>query len=305
MPKHNIFSRLKNSLIKTSNNLGSGLINLFRNQKINDQLFEVLEEKLILADCGSLTSQVIIKNLKKQAIKNKLYNAEKLYNFLKLEMTDILKSSEQPLILNSNSLSVIIIIGVNGVGKTTTIGKLSNKYSAEGKSVMLAACDTFRAAAVEQLQTIGKINKIPVISKLIGSDPASIIFNSIQAAKSKNIDILIVDTAGRLHNKQHLMEELKKIIRVIKKIDANLHYEVILIIDANIGQNSLNQVEQFHELIGLTGIIVTKLDGTAKGGVIFSIADKFKLPIFYLGFGEQIDDLKEFNCKDYINAIFD
>jgi len=196
------------------------------------------------------------------------------------------------------------MVGVNGVGKTTTIGKLARQYQAEGKSVMLAAGDTFRAAAVEQLQVWGERNNIPVVAQHTGADPASVIFDAIQSAKAKGVDILIADTAGRLQNQAHLMEELKKIVRVMQKLDQQAPHEVMLTLDASTGQNAINQAKIFHEAVGLTGIILTKLDGTAKGGVIFAIADQFKIPIRYIGIGEGIDDLRPFVANDFIKALF-
>ena len=230
--------------------------------------------------------------------------AEALYGLLKEEMGEILAKVDEPLNVEGKAPFVILMVGVNGVGKTTTIGKLARQFEQQGKSVMLAAGDTFRAAAVEQLQVWGQRNNIPVIAQHTGADSASVIFDAIQAAKARNIDVLIADTAGRLQNKSHLMEELKKIVRVMKKLDVEAPHEVMLTIDASTGQNAVSQAKLFHEAVGLTGITLTKLDGTAKGGVIFSVADQFGIPIRYIGVGERIEDLRPFKADDFIEALF-
>ncbi|MCX0498673.1 signal recognition particle-docking protein FtsY [Erwinia billingiae] len=302
--KEGFFARLKRSLVKTRQNLGSGFIGLFRGKKIDDDLFEELEEQLLIADVGVETTRRIIKNLTQQANRKQLRDAEALYGLLKQEMSEILAKVEEPLDVTGKTPFVILMVGVNGVGKTTTIGKLARQYQAEGKSVMLAAGDTFRAAAVEQLQVWGQRNNIPVIAQQTGSDSASVIFDAIQAAKARNVDVLIADTAGRLQNKSHLMEELKKITRVMKKLDDRAPHEVMLTIDASTGQNAISQTKLFHEAVGLTGITLTKLDGTAKGGVIFSVADQFSIPIRYIGVGEGIEDLRAFKADDFIEALF-
>jgi fused signal recognition particle receptor len=302
--KEGFFARLKRSLVKTRQNLGSGFIGLFRGKKIDDDLFEELEEQLLIADVGVETTRRIIKNLTQQANRKQLRDAEALYGLLKQEMSEILAKVEEPLDVTGKTPFVILMVGVNGVGKTTTIGKLARQYQAEGKSVMLAAGDTFRAAAVEQLQVWGQRNNIPVIAQQTGSDSASVIFDAIQAAKARNVDVLIADTAGRLQNKSHLMEELKKITRVMKKLDDQAPHEVMLTIDASTGQNAISQTKLFHEAVGLTGITLTKLDGTAKGGVIFSVADQFSIPIRYIGVGEGIEDLRAFKADDFIEALF-
>jgi fused signal recognition particle receptor len=302
--KEGFFARLKRSLVKTRQNLGSGFIGLFRGKKIDDDLFEELEEQLLIADVGVVTTRRIIKNLTQQANRKQLRDAEALYGLLKQEMSEILAKVEEPLDVTGKTPFVILMVGVNGVGKTTTIGKLARQYQAEGKSVMLAAGDTFRAAAVEQLQVWGQRNNIPVIAQQTGSDSASVIFDAIQAAKARNVDVLIADTAGRLQNKSHLMEELKKITRVMKKLDDQAPHEVMLTIDASTGQNAISQTKLFHEAVGLTGITLTKLDGTAKGGVIFSVADQFSIPIRYIGVGEGIEDLRAFKADDFIEALF-
>ncbi|MFP2505844.1 signal recognition particle-docking protein FtsY [Buttiauxella gaviniae] len=302
--KEGFFARLKRSLIKTKQNLGSGFISLFRGKKIDDDLFEELEEQLLIADVGVETTRKIITNLTEGASRKDLRDAEALYGLLKEEMGEILAKVDEPLKVEGKTPFVILMVGVNGVGKTTTIGKLARQFQQEGKSVMLAAGDTFRAAAVEQLQVWGDRNNIPVIAQHTGADSASVIFDAIQAAKARNVDVLLADTAGRLQNKAHLMEELKKIVRVMKKLDEDAPHEVMLTLDASTGQNAISQAKLFHEAVGLTGITLTKLDGTAKGGVIFSVADQFGIPIRYIGVGERIEDLRPFNAGDFIEALF-
>jgi len=302
--KEGFFARLKRSLVKTRQNLGSGFISLFRGKKIDDDLFDELEEQLLIADVGVDTTRRIITHLTQQANRKQLRDAEALYGLLKAEMASILAKVDAPLEVSGKTPFVILMVGVNGVGKTTTIGKLARQYQAEGKTVMLAAGDTFRAAAVEQLQVWGQRNNIPVIAQHTGADSASVIFDAIQAAKSRGVDVLIADTAGRLQNKSHLMEELKKITRVMKKLDDSAPHEVMLTLDASTGQNAVSQARLFNEAVGVTGIALTKLDGTAKGGVIFSVADQFGIPIRYIGVGEGIEDLRPFKAEDFIEALF-
>ncbi|MEZ2793981.1 signal recognition particle-docking protein FtsY, partial [Proteus terrae] len=302
--KEGFFSRLKKGLLKTRQNLGSGFLGLFRGKKIDDELFEELEEQLLIADVGMETTTKIITSLTKHATHKDLKDAEALYGKLREEMGDILSKVDKPLNIEGKKPFVILMVGVNGVGKTTTIGKLARQYQAEGKSVMLAAGDTFRAAAVEQLQVWGERNNIPVVAQHTGADPASVIFDAIQSAQAKGVDVLIADTAGRLQNKSHLMEELKKIVRVMKKLDEEAPHEVMLTLDASTGQNAVSQAKLFNETVGLTGLTLTKLDGTAKGGVIFSIADQFSIPIRYIGIGEGIEDLRPFKADDFIEALF-
>ncbi|HEE9789852.1 TPA: signal recognition particle-docking protein FtsY [Enterobacter soli] len=302
--KEGFFARLKCSLLKTKENLGSGFISLFRGKKIDDDLFEELEEQLLIADVGVETTRKIITSLTEGASRKQLRDAEALYGLLKDEMGEILAKVDEPLNIEGKTPFVILMVGVNGVGKTTTIGKLARQFEQQGKSVMLAAGDTFRAAAVEQLQVWGQRNNIPVIAQHTGADSASVIFDAIQAAKARNVDVLIADTAGRLQNKSHLMEELKKIVRVMKKLDEEAPHEIMLTIDASTGQNAISQAKLFHEAVGLTGITLTKLDGTAKGGVIFSVADQFGIPIRYIGVGERIEDLRPFKADDFIEALF-
>ncbi|MCY1696819.1 signal recognition particle-docking protein FtsY [Lelliottia sp. SL45] len=302
--KEGFFARLKRSLVRTKENLGSGFISLFRGKKIDDDLFEELEEQLLIADVGVETTRKIIAKLTESASRKQLRDAEALYGLLKDEMGEILAKVDEPLNIEGKTPFVILMVGVNGVGKTTTIGKLARQFEQQGKSVMLAAGDTFRAAAVEQLQVWGQRNNIPVVAQHTGADSASVIFDAIQAAKARNIDVLIADTAGRLQNKSHLMEELKKIVRVMKKLDEDAPHEIMLTIDASTGQNAISQAKLFDEAVGLTGITLTKLDGTAKGGVIFSVADQFGIPIRYIGVGERIEDLRPFKSDDFIEALF-
>ncbi len=292
-------------LLKTKQHIGDGFRGLFSGKKIDDDLFEQLEEQLLIADIGVPTTAKIIDNLTRHASRKQLKDAELLYQQLKTELSDILQPVEQPLRIDGDKKPyVILMVGVNGVGKTTTIGKLARQFQQQGKSVMLAAGDTFRAAAVEQLQVWGERNHIPVIAQPTGSDSASVIFDAMQSAAARRIDILIADTAGRLQNKNNLMDELKKIVRVMKKYDDSAPHEIMLTLDAGTGQNAISQAKLFNEAVGLTGISLTKLDGTAKGGVIFAIADQFGLPIRYIGVGEKIDDLRQFRATEFIDALF-
>ncbi|WP_338590584.1 signal recognition particle-docking protein FtsY [Shewanella khirikhana] len=303
--KEGFFARLKRGLMRTSENIGSGFIGLFRGKKIDDELFEELEEQLLIADVGVETTSKLINSLTEHASRKQLKDAEALYELLREEMQRTLEPVSVPLVPeNAEGPYVILMVGVNGVGKTTTIGKLAKQYQSQGKSVMLAAGDTFRAAAVEQLQVWGQRNNIPVVAQHTGADSASVLFDALQSAKAKGVDVLICDTAGRLQNKSHLMEELKKVVRVMKKLDQSAPHEVMLTLDASTGQNAISQAKLFEEAVGVTGISITKLDGTAKGGVIFAIADKFGIPIRYIGVGEQIDDLRVFNAHDFIDALF-
>ena len=303
--KAGFFSRLKQGLAKTSLNLGAGLAGLFSGRKIDEDLYEELETQLLLADVGVDTTQKLIRQLEQHADRKALKDSAMLFDKLQQDMATLLNDVEQPLTpVNPTGPFVILMVGVNGVGKTTTIGKMAQQFKQQGKSVMLAAGDTFRAAAVEQLQVWGERNHIPVIAQHTGADSASVIFDAYQAAKARKVDVLIADTAGRLQNKAHLMEELKKIVRVLQKIDPAAPHEVMLTLDAGTGQNALNQAKVFNEAVQLTGISLTKLDGTAKGGVIFAIADQFKLPLRYIGVGEGIDDLRVFNSQDFIRALF-
>lgn len=304
-PTESFFVRLKRSLSRTKANIGSGFFGLFKGKKIDDDLFEELEEQLLMADVGMETTLKIIANLTEKATRQQLRDGEALYALLKQEMAEILSQVDQPLVIDKQVAPyVILMVGVNGVGKTTTIGKLAKQFQAQGKKVMLAAGDTFRAAAVEQLQVWGERNQVPVIAQHTGADSASVIYDAIEAAKARGVDVVIADTAGRLQNKANLMEELKKIVRVMKKIDPQAPHEIMLTLDAGTGQNAISQAKLFSDAAPLTGITLTKLDGTAKGGVIFAIADQFTIPIRYIGVGEGIDDLRPFSTQEFIDALF-
>ncbi|MDP5130505.1 MAG: signal recognition particle-docking protein FtsY [Paraglaciecola sp.] len=300
-----LFARLKKGLSRTTESIGSGLANLFRGKAIDDELFEELETQLLIADVGITTTRKMVAKLTESADRKQLKDADALFQLLKQQMVDILSAVDNPLTIDADKKPyVILMVGVNGVGKTTTIGKMAKQFQQQGKKVMLAAGDTFRAAAVEQLQVWGERNNIPVVAQQSGADSASVIFDAFQSAKAKNIDVLIADTAGRLQNKDHLMEELKKVVRVMKKIDPQAPHEIMLTLDAGTGQNALSQTKLFNEAVGLSGLTLTKLDGTAKGGVIFAIADQFPIPIRYIGVGEGIEDLRPFNSKEFVEALF-
>ncbi len=303
--KTGFFARLKQGLSKTSASIGEGMASLFLGKKvIDDELLEDIETRLLTADVGVEATAVIIQSLTQKVARKQLTDADALYKSLQAELAAMLKPVEAPLVITPNKPFVILVVGVNGAGKTTTIGKLAKKLQSEGKKVMLAAGDTFRAAAVEQLQVWGERNKIPVIAQHTGADSASVIFDAVQAAKARNIDVLIADTAGRLHTKDNLMEELKKVRRVISKLDADAPHEVLLVLDAGTGQNAISQAKQFNQTVQLTGLALTKLDGTAKGGVIFALAKQFGLPIRYIGVGEGIDDLRTFEAEPFVQALF-
>jgi len=304
-----LFSRLKDGLSGTRNNINSGLSNLFLSKKkIDDELLEEIETILITADLGIDATSAIIAELTEKSNRNKLTDATALYAALRQQLLDILSPCEQLLsdVVDTSSQSpfVILMTGINGAGKTTSIGKITHHFQQQGKSVMLAAGDTFRAAAVQQLKSWGERHDVPVISQQDGADSASVIFDAFESAKAKNIDILIADTAGRLHTQTNLMDELKKIKRVLSKIDNTAPQEIMLVVDAGTGQNALNQAVEFNKALNLTGITLTKLDGTAKGGVIFAIAHKLKLPIRFIGVGEKAEDLREFNANEFIDALF-
>jgi fused signal recognition particle receptor len=299
------FGRLKHGLQKTRNSLSSGLKRIL-GQKISEETLEELENLLLSADLGVEVTQGIIDDLTKKLGYQELSQSETLYQALKQDLTEILRPCEKPLSIDAHHAPyVILMVGVNGAGKTTTIGKLAKKLQEEGKSVMLAAGDTFRAAAVEQLQVWGERNNIPVVAQHAGADSASVLYDALQSAKAKNIDVLIADTAGRLHTKQNLMEELKKLLRVMQKIDATAPHEIMLVLDSGMGQNALMQARHFHEAVKVTGITLTKLDGTAKGGIIFAIAKKLNLPIRFIGVGEAIEDLRPFKAEEFVEALFD
>ncbi len=296
---------LKDRLFKSKRRLGDGLSSLLIGKKqIDDELLEELEILMISADIGIQTTDKIIESVRKKASRKELKDGDSLYQLIKIELEALLVKDNllEPV---SDSTFVILVVGINGAGKTTTIGKLAQSFQSQGKSVMLAAGDTFRAAAVEQLQVWGERNEIPVIAQKTGADAASVVYDAYQSAVAKDIDILIADTAGRLHTQDNLMQELEKIKRVLKKHNDKAPHETLLVIDGGSGQNAVQQANEFHKFIELSGIAVTKLDGTAKGGVLFAISDSLNLPIRYIGIGEAIDDLKPFHAKDFINALFD
>jgi fused signal recognition particle receptor len=302
-----LFSSIAKGLKKTRDSLSSGLGTLFLGKKIIDQaLMEEIETQLILADIGVEVTQKIISDLTRKISRKELNDSDALYTALKQDLLAILNVMPARKLLQSGQKpSVILVIGVNGTGKTTSIGKLARHYQQQQMKVMLAAGDTFRAAAIEQLQVWGDRNNIPVISQHTGADSASVIFDAYTATKARDFDLLIADTAGRLHTQNHLMEELIKIKRVLSKIESKAPQEVLLVLDATTGQNALKQAEQFHAAMGVTGIIITKLDGTAKGGIVFAIANKMKLPIYYIGIGEKIDDLLPFEPEAFVDALFE
>ena len=302
------FARIKAGLGKTRANLTDGIADLFLGKKqIDDELLEDLETQLLMADVGIEATSDIIERLEARVSRKELKDPEALYRGLQEELSAMLEPVAKPLNLEKEASGpfVILVVGVNGVGKTTTIGKLTQRFQREGKSVMLAAGDTFRAAAVEQLKVWGERNSVPVIAQHTGADSASVIYDAVAAAKSRGIDVLIADTAGRLHNKGHLMEELKKVHRVMRKIDQNAPHEVMLVLDACTGQNAIAQASTFNEAVPVTGITLTKLDGTAKGGIIFALAKQLETPIRFIGVGEGLDDLRPFAANDFIGALFD
>lgn len=300
------FARMRAGLSKTSANLGEGMANMFLGEKeIDDELLEDMETRLLMADVGIEAATMIMESLQQSVRRREVSNRKALYAALQRELEKLLADSAKPLEIPADKKPfVILVVGVNGVGKTTTIGKLAKRLQGEGKQVMLAAGDTFRAAAVEQLQVWGERNRIPVIAQHTGADSASVTFDALQAAKSRGVDVLIADTAGRLHNKDHLMDELKKVKRVMAKLDPEAPHEVLLVLDAGTGQNAISQTRLFNEAVGLTGLALTKLDGTAKGGVIFALAKQFGLPIRYIGVGEKIDDLRPFTAPEFVKALF-
>ena len=303
-PKTSWFSRLSAGLKKTRRVLSDSLANLVLGKKqIDADLLRELETQLLLADLGVEVTEQILKQLTEQVARKELSDPEKLISALKNQLQALLEPYQQPLPVHGNPF-VILMVGVNGSGKTTSIAKICHFYQQQNKKVMLAAGDTFRAAAIEQLQVWGERNKASVIAQHQGADSASVIFDAMKAASAKQMDILIADTAGRLHTQEPLMAELAKIKRVLAKIDPSAPQEIMLVIDAGIGQNALKQAEQFHKSIGLTGLCLTKLDGTAKGGMVFAITHKMKLPIRFIGIGEQLEDLKPFNAKEFVDALF-
>lgn len=305
--KQGLFSRLKSGLSRTRGRLSEGLSSLILGEKtIDDSLLEEVETQLLSADVGMEATDQIIENLKKRLSRKQLSDPADFLLALKQELTALLTPCNIPLLAEREGRPfVILMVGVNGVGKTTSIGKLAKRFQLEGKSVLLAAGDTFRAAAVEQLQVWGERNDIAVIAQASGADSASVVFDAYQAAKSRGADILIADTAGRLHTKDNLMHELEKIVRVLRKQDETLPDEIMLVLDATTGQNALNQARSFHQSVRLTGISLSKLDGTAKGGMVFALAKQLGLPIRFIGVGEQVDDLRPFDAEQFVDALFE
>ncbi len=305
--RQGFFARLKSGLSRSRTHLADGLGDLLLGKKqIDDELLEDLENLLLTADVGVDATARIIRELTESVKRKELSDPQRLSETLREKLAGILSRLDTRIVeAEPGKPQVILMVGINGAGKTTTIGKLAKRLQSEGNSVMLAAGDTFRAAAVEQLITWGERNKIPVIAQHTGADSASVIYDALEAATARGIDVLIADTAGRLHTKSNLMEELAKIARVMKKIDAKAPHEVMLVVDAGTGQNALNQAEQFNQAIPLTGITLTKLDGTAKGGIVFAIAEKLGIPIRFIGIGESIDDLRPFDARDFVEALFD
>lgn len=300
----NLFSRLKDGLSRTRTVFSEGLAHVFLGKKeIDSELLEELEGFLLSADIGVDATEQIIQDLTKRLARRELADSENLILALKQDLNQLLSHVEKPLILSDKKPFVILMVGINGAGKTTTIGKLAKKFEGEGKKVMLAAGDTFRAAAIEQLKVWGERNNTPVIAQHMGADSASVIFDALQTAKAKGCDVLIADTAGRLHTQDTLMEELKKVVRVVRKLDAEAPHEIMLVLDAGIGQNALVQAQKFNAALGVTGITLTKLDGTAKGGMIFNIAKTLKIPIRFIGIGEGIDDLRPFEATALVDAL--
>ncbi len=302
--KPSFFGRLKAGLSRTRRGLFGGLGEFLRGRAVDDEALEEIEMHLLAADVGVEATQAIIDDLTARLGRKELKDSEALFAALRDDMLRLLEPVSRPLEPAGHRPFVILMVGVNGVGKTTTIGKLARRFQREGRSVMLAAGDTFRAAAVEQLCAWGERNDVPVIAQQRAADPASVIFDALQSARARGVDVLIADTAGRLHTQANLMEELKKIKRVMAKVDETAPHEVMLVVDAGTGQNALAQARQFHEAVGVTGIALTKLDGTAKGGVIFAIARKTGIPIRYIGVGEQIDDLRPFDAREFVDALF-
>ena len=302
-----VFERIKQGLGKTRASLTGGLADLFSvGKKIDEDLLEEIETTLLMADVGVTATSEIIDALTEKLERNQLKDGEALRKALRDELHGLLKEVTRPLEIDAGKQPyVILMVGVNGVGKTTTIGKLTKKFQSEGKSVMLAAGDTFRAAAVEQLQVWGERNNVPVVAQHTGADSASVIFDAIQSAQSRGVDVVIADTAGRLQNKDNLMNELSKVVRVMKKLDESAPHEVMLVLDAGTGQNALSQAQVFQQAVGVSGITLTKLDGTAKGGIVFAIARQLQLPIRFIGVGEQAEDLRGFDAETFVDALFD
>jgi fused signal recognition particle receptor len=303
--KKGFFQRLKQGLFKTHQGLVSKIDQLIAGKKkIDDDLLAELEEILITSDIGVKTTQELLHNVAVKVQRKELEDADLLKKNLQEQMLHILSQQENPLNLSATRPFVIMVIGVNGTGKTTTIGKMAQKFKAQGKSVLLVAADTFRAAAIEQLEIWGQRAGCDVIKQKSGSDPSAVVFDGLKAAKSRGIDVVIVDTAGRLHTKVNLMEELKKVKRIMGREIPGAPHEILLVLDATTGQNSISQAKMFNQAVGVTGIALTKLDGTAKGGILIAISDELKIPLRYIGIGEKLDDLREFNARDFVEALF-
>jgi fused signal recognition particle receptor len=298
------FKRLRAKLNVGPAWLTADLTELLPGRKIDAEILDELETRLITADVGAEATGRILGELRKRVARKELNDVDALLKALHGAMLEILKPVEMPLSIDPNIRPyVILVVGINGAGKTTTIGKLAHRLLAGGHSVMLAAGDTFRAAAREQLQVWAERNQVPIIAQQGGAEPAAVIFDALQAARARNIDVLIADTAGRLHTQTHLMDELKKVKRVLSRLDAGAPHEVLLVLDGTIGQNAVAQAEEFNKGLGVTGLVVTKLDGTAKGGVVLAIAEKLKIPIRFVGVGEQTEDFGVFNASDYVSAL--
>ncbi|MCK9563256.1 MAG: signal recognition particle-docking protein FtsY [Bacteroidales bacterium] len=295
------FGRIRRALART----GRGIGTVFLGRKvIDDDLLEQLETQLLTADLGIEVTSEVIAALTDRVRRKELGDADALHQALHGLLVDILQPCERPLTITGvDKPFVLLVVGVNGVGKTTTIGKLARQMMADGQSVMLAAGDTFRAAAVEQLQVWGERNRVPVVAQHTGADSASVIYDALESARARGAGVLIADTAGRLHTKSNLMEELRKIKRVLGKLDASAPHEVLLVLDAGTGQNAVVQMQQFHEAVGITGVVLTKLDGTAKGGVIFALCRRFGVPVRYIGVGEGVEDLQPFRADDFVSAL--
>jgi fused signal recognition particle receptor len=302
--KPGLFKRLRERLNRGNSWLTYDLANLLPGGRIDDTVLDELETRLITADVGVETTERILSSLRKKVARKELGDLNALLTALRTSLLEIVQPSAQPLSFPNGVVPfAMLVVGVNGAGKTTTIGKLARLYKAQGRRVMLAAGDTFRAAAVEQLQVWGQRNDVPVVAQATGADPAAVAFDAMQAAKARGVDVLIADTAGRLHTQSNLMEELKKVKRVIGRVDASAPHEILLVLDASQGQNALQQARLFNDALGVTGIVLTKLDGTAKGGIVFAIASELKLPIRYIGIGESAEDFAEFDAEAFVDAL--
>jgi fused signal recognition particle receptor len=298
------FNKIKEGLSKTRHAFMEKVEKLVSRRKIDEEFYEELEEILIMADVGVNTVMQLMDELRDEVKKRKIEDAEELRPVLKEKLRELMKTEQHPMNIQENGLTVIMVVGVNGVGKTTTIGKLAYKYKNEGKKVLLAAGDTFRAGAIEQLEVWGKRAGVEVIKHQAGSDPAAVVYDAIQAAKARNVNLLLCDTAGRLHNKTNLMEELNKVYRVIKREIPGAPHEVLLVLDATTGQNALSQAKLFGQAAGVTGLVLTKLDGTAKGGIVIAIQNELSLPVKFVGVGEKMDDLQVFDPQEFVEALF-